>query len=136
MKPFLLVVSILSFITGSLFIIFSCEYTSVSGPFNFDFHCYSALIGMGIVVVGYVCLLRSAISRKIKGAILVSFGLLIFIGCRIFMSASRAEVQEFCWGEFGPEPPMWICQLVYYTTAAGLSLHGLILAARKNKTHA
>lgn len=136
MKPFLLVVSILSFVTGGLFVVASCEYTSDGGPFNFDFHYYSAFIGLGIVVVGYVCLLRSAISRKIKGAILLSFGLLIFAGGRIFMAASRAEVQEFCWGESGPEPPMWICLLVYYTTAVGLSLHGLILAARKNKTHA
>lgn len=127
----LLIIWTLVTLTGGFLIGVSCEYTSDSGPFNFNFNYVFAIPGVIIALIGYILTIRTSISATIKSIFLIISGLLIFIIGKYWMVSSKAAINSLqYWGESGPVEPPFVYVLALYSVSFGLILHGIILAWR------
>ena len=135
MKTLQLIFSLLTLLIGGLLIGASCEYTSSAGPMNINFRTNFAIVGLAIVVIGYIILLLSKNTLVIKSVLLIVAGLLIVANGQFWMIYTKSEINQKYNGESaGAVDPGLVCILILYFVSCGLMIHGLILALKKIKT--
>ena len=123
----------LSYLLWVLTIIFvgiSCEYSDLSGPFDFDFSIQTTILGYLSFVIAYVLTIKSSISKTTKGLTFLICGILTLIVGLTNMAYTKSIGTD----REGPVAPDKIYIIILYTVTMFLIINGLVFFIVGKKT--
>ncbi len=123
----------LSYLLWALTVIFvgtSCEYSDLSGPFDFDFSIEKTILGYVSFIIAYILTIKISNSKTTKGVTFLLCGILtLIIGL-----TNMAYTKSIGTDPEGPVAPDKIYVIILYIITTFLIINGFVFYIIGKKT--